>query len=373
MYRDHRVAAVVPAYNEEQLVGTVIRTMPDYVDHIVVVDDCSSDATSAAASAVGDPRVTVIRHEVNTGVGGAIITGHKQAGELGADIDVVMAGDGQMDPAFLPDLLDPLVDGGRGFAKANRFFSLHSFESMPRHRVFGNIVLSFLTKLASGYWHLFDPQNGYTAITQDTLRRLPLDRVASRYSFENDLLIHLNILRVPAIDVPIPAVYGNEVSSIKIRRVIPELLWLLFAGFWKRFFYKYVLWSFSPIALFLFSGLFLVLFGTAWGTWDVVHTIGPTTASAGSVLLSVAPLLVGIQMLLYALLLDIQESPDSPMTIDYRRMADLTAASQLRVGAADRTAAAGAPRSTSFAENVVDGKDRAPVEPVSRNGKREAS
>src|SRR6476469_8100578 len=121
MYRDHRVAAVVPAYDEEQLIGTVIRTMPDFVDHIVVVDDCSSDATSAAARAVGDPRVTVIRHEVNTGVGGAIITGHKQAGELGADIDFVMAGDCQMDPAFLPDLLDPLVDGGRGVAKANRF------------------------------------------------------------------------------------------------------------------------------------------------------------------------------------------------------------------------------------------------------------
>lgn len=347
MYREHRIAAVVPAYNEEKLVGTVIRTMPDYVDLIVVVDDCSPDGTSAAALEVGDPRVTLVRHQTNTGVGGAIITGHRTAADLGADIDVVMAGDGQMDPEFLPDLLEPLVDGGRGFAKANRFFSINSFDSMPRHRVLGNIVLSFLTKLASGYWHLFDPQNGYTAITQDVLRRLPMDKVSSRYSFENDLLIHLNILRVPAIDVPIPAVYGNEVSSIKLRRVIPELLRLLFVGFWRRFFYKYVLWSFSPIALFLVSGLFLTLFGAGVGIWVLINTLGPPVASAGSVVLAVAPLLVGLQMLLYALLLDIQESPDSPMTIDYRRMGE---------SASPKAATPGRPTLTRarFNGNVVD-------------------
>lgn len=336
MYRNRTIAAVVPAYKEEKLIGTVITTMPEYVDHIVVVDDCSPDGTSAAAQAVGDPRVTVIRHEENKGVGGAIITGHRAAGELGADIDVVMAGDAQMDPAYLPELLEPLIDGGLGFAKANRFFSLRSFESMPRYRIFGNIVLSFLTKLASGYWHLFDPQNGYTAITQDVLRRLPLERIASRYSFENDLLINLNILRVPAIDVPIPAVYGEEVSSIKLKRVVPELARLLFFGFWKRFFFKYVLWSFSPIALFLFSGLFLTLFGLAWGIWVLIYTLGPSAASAGSVLLSVAPLLVGIQMLLYALMLDIQESPDRPMTIDYRRMAEAATTSKPALSAGPR-------------------------------------
>lgn len=353
MYREHRIAAVVPAYNEERLVGQVITTMPDYVDHIVVVDDCSPDHTAEAARAVGDPRVVVVRHEENTGVGGAVITGHRRAAELGADIDVVMAGDGQMDPAYLPDLLEPLVDGGRGFAKANRFFSIDSFQSMPRHRIVGNIVLSFLTKLASGYWHLFDPQNGYTAVTQDVLRRIPLDRISSRYSFENDLLIHLNILRVPAIDVPIPAVYGDEVSSIRLRRVVPELLRLLFVGFWKRFFYKYVLWSFSPIALFLVSGLLLNLFGGGWGIWVLLHTLGPPTASAGSVILAVAPMLVGIQMLLYALLLDIQESPDSPMTIDYRRVAD--AAGGRSGHGADRAAGTGngAVRTTSFTGNVV--------------------
>jgi glycosyltransferase involved in cell wall biosynthesis len=361
MYRNRTIAAVVPAYKEEALIGTVIATMPDYVDHIVVVDDCSPDNTSKAAEAVGDPRVTVLRHETNTGVGGAIITGHRKAGELGADIDVVMAGDAQMDPRYLPDLLEPIIEGGLGFAKANRFFSLSSFQSMPRYRIFGNIILSFLTKLASGYWHLFDPQNGYTAITQDTLRRLPLDRIANRYSFENDLLINLNILRVPAIDVPIPAVYGTEVSTISLKRVIPELIRLLVFGFWRRFFFKYVLWSFSPIALFVLVGLFLSLFGSGVGIFVLINTLGPPEASAGSVLLAVAPLLVGIQMLLYALMLDIQESPDSPMTIDYRRMAEAAAdAAASAAVASDRAATearavipASPPQVSAPAENGV--------------------
>jgi glycosyltransferase involved in cell wall biosynthesis len=319
MYKGAVIAAVVPAFNEERLIGTVITTMPDYVDHIVVVDDCSPDATSDAALAVGDGRVLVERHETNTGVGGAIITGHRRALALGSDINVIMAGDAQMDPEYLPDLLEPLVEGGYGFAKANRFFSLRSFEGMPRHRVFGNVVLSFMTKLASGYWHIFDPQNGYTAIRREVLRRLPLDRVSRRYSFENDLLIQLNILRVPAIDVPIPAIYGEEVSSIRLGRVVPELMRLLVAGFWRRIFYKYILWSFSPVALFLLTGLALVMFGLVTGIWTIVETIGPPAASAGSVLLSVAPSLIGIQMLMYALLLDIQESPDGPMTIVWDR------------------------------------------------------
>jgi glycosyltransferase involved in cell wall biosynthesis len=319
MYKGAVVAAVVPAYNEEKLVGRVIETMPSYVDHIVIVDDCSPDGTSDAARAVGDPRVTVVRHTENLGVGGAIITGHRRAMALGADVDVIMAGDAQMDPEYLPDLLDPLVEGGYGFAKANRFFSVKSFEGMPRYRVFGNVVLSFMTKLASGYWHIFDPQNGYTAIRRDVLERVPLDRVSRRYSFENDLLIQLNILRTPAIDVPVPAVYGDEVSSIRLGRVVPELMRLLVGGFWRRVFYKYILWSFSPVALFLLGGLAVLLFGLVVGVWTIVETIGPPSASAGSVLLSVAPTLVGLQMLMYALMLDIQESPDGPMNIVWSR------------------------------------------------------
>ncbi|WP_314323451.1 glycosyltransferase family 2 protein [Paenarthrobacter ilicis] len=309
MYRGVRIAAVVPAYKEENHIARVIETMPDFVDDIVIVDDCSPDDTSGAARRADDGRVTLIRHEVNQGVGGAVLTAHKAAMELGADINVVMAGDAQMDPDYLPQLLDPVVDG-YGFAKANRFFSGESFAGMPGYRIFGNIVLSFMTKLASGYWHIFDPQNGYTAIRTEVLRRLPMNKVAARYSFENDLLIHLNILDVPIVDVPIPAVYGNEVSSIKLRKVIPELLAMLFGGFWRRVWWKYMVWSFSAVALLLIAGIALIVMGLVAGIWVLAASVGSPTA--GSVMLAVVPFVLGVQMLLVSLQLDIQASPNRP-------------------------------------------------------------
>lgn len=312
MYKGARIAAVVPAYKEELMIAQVITTMPDFVDDIVIVDDCSPDATSERVRAVGDDRVTLVRHEVNQGVGGAIITGHRTALELGSDVNVVMAGDAQMDPDYLPSLLDPVTDGGFGFAKANRFYSPESFSGMPRHRIFGNIALSFFTKFASGYWNLFDPQNGYTATRADVIRRVPLERVARRYSFENDLLIHLNILQVPATDIPIPAVYGEEISSIKLRRVVPELLNKLTVGFWTRVWYRYVLWSFSPIALLLFLGLILFTFGIAVSIWLLFQIVGTVIATAGTVMLAALPLMLGTQLLISALQLDIQATPSTP-------------------------------------------------------------
>ncbi|NUT59239.1 MAG: glycosyltransferase family 2 protein [Agromyces sp.] len=312
VYKNATIAAVVPAYKEEALIATVVETMPDFVDHIVIVDDCSPDRTSEVVRSLDDPRVTLIRHEVNQGVGGAIITGHRAAMELGADIDVVMAGDAQMDPQHLPALLDRVTDDGYGFSKANRFYAPESFHGMPRYRVFGNVVLSFMTKLASGYWHLFDPQNGYTAVRTDVLRNIPLDHVAKRYSFENDLLIHLNIQQVSAVDVPVPAVYGEEVSSIRLGKVVPELMDLLFRGFWRRIWYRYVLWSFSPIALLLFLGLASFLFGLGVAIWIAFVIVGSVIATAGTVMLAALPLMIGTQMLISSLQLDIQASPSTP-------------------------------------------------------------
>ncbi len=309
MYGDMRVAVVVPAYNEAAHIARVIATMPETVDHVVVIDDVSKDDTFAIASAAADARTEVVRHTVNKGVGGAIVTGHRRALELGADVVVVMAGDGQMDPDYLPALLDPIAAGHVQFAKANRFYSATSFAGMPRHRVFGNIVLTFMTKASSGYWNLVDPQNGYTAIHRAALERLPLGRLAERYEFENDQLIWLNILSVPAVDVPIPAVYGEETSTIQLHRVVPRLLRLLTSGFWRRIFRKYVLWSFSPIALLLFAGAALVLASLALGIWAVVASIGPGSASTGTWLLAVVPGMVGIQFLVNALVLDIQATP----------------------------------------------------------------
>lgn len=308
MYKDLTVAVVVPAHNEERLIGKTVATMPGIVDHIIVVDDASTDGTGEAAKSVGDGRVEVITLLDNQGVGGAILSGHRLALAVGADVSVVMAGDAQMDPEYLPALLDPIASGQAQFTKANRFFGRGSFKGMPRRRVLGNIAFSFLTKAASGYWNLFDPQNGYTALHRSALERLPLEQIARRYEFENDLLIQLNILRVPAVDVPVPAVYGDEVSGIRMTTAVPRIVNQLFRGFWSRIWWKYVLQSFSAVALMLFGGLALTATGLAIGTWAAFQTLGPETASAGTVLLAVAPLLSGFHMLLFAMLLDIQES-----------------------------------------------------------------
>ena len=308
MYQGLRVAVVVPAHNEQRLVGTVVDTMPTIVDHIIVVDDASTDATGEAAKAVGDARTEVITLLDNQGVGGAILAGHERALALGCDVSVVMAGDAQMDPEFLPAMLDPIASGEAQFTKANRFHGPGSFAGMPRARVVGNIAFSFLTKAASGYWNLFDPQNGYTAISAKALERLPMGRIAHRYEFENDLLIQLNILRVPARDVSVPARYGDEVSGIRMGTAVPRILGQLYRGFWQRIWWKYVLQSFSAVALMLFAGLGLIAFGAAVGVFATVNTIGPATASAGTVVLSVAPLMSGLHMLLFAMMLDIQES-----------------------------------------------------------------
>jgi glycosyltransferase involved in cell wall biosynthesis len=310
VYKDHKIAAVVPAYNESKLIGKTIMTMPDYVDIIVVVNDRSTDDTSAVARAVEDPRVVVIDHEVNQGVGGAIITGHSKALELGADVNVIMAGDAQMDPQYLPDLLDPICEDGYEFTKANRFYSRTGYSTMPFMRAAGSIALSFATKVASGYWNLFDPQNGYTAVKRSALNRLPLDRVARSYAFENDFLIWLNIANARAKDVSVPALYGDEVSAMNLRKVTWTIGRLLVTGFWRRMLRKHVLQSFSAVALLFFTGLALVTFGALVGVWVLYETLGPPVATTGSVLLSVGPLLTGIHMLVNALMLDIQSTPD---------------------------------------------------------------
>jgi glycosyltransferase involved in cell wall biosynthesis len=239
MYRQMRIGVVVPAFNEEALIGTVVSTMPDLVDEIVIVDDCSSDHTREAALAVADPRVTVLRNSRNTGVGGTILNGYRKVLASGVDVAVIMAGDAQMDPNYLPALLDPLVEEGYDFTKGNRFYSRSSFRGMPRYRIVGNVGLSLMTQVASGYWHIFDSQNGYTAIHRRVLEQLPLDRIARGYAFENDMLVHLSMAGARVRDVPIPAVYGREVSSIRLQSVAPALAWLLFRRFGSRLWWKY--------------------------------------------------------------------------------------------------------------------------------------
>lgn len=305
-----RIAVSIPAYKEEALIADTIRGIPEFVDIITVVDDASPDATFEKASAVDDPRLQVIRLEVNQGVGGAILAAHERALERGADVIVVMGGDNQMDPDQMSRLLRPIIEDGYGYAKGNRFYSTVSTEGMPAYRVAGNMILTFLNKAASGYWNIVDPQNGYTAITREALEAVPFDRVSRRYEFENDMLIWLNIANVRATDVNIPARYGQEVSTIKLHTAVPRISWLLFRGFWRRMWLKYMLWSFSPIAVMLIAGIFALLLGLGFGIWATAQAIGGTSPTAGTAILAVVPFMSGFFLLLQALVLDIQQTPD---------------------------------------------------------------
>ena len=240
MFRKYRICVVVPAYREENHISTVIETMPEFVDKIVVVDDGSPDKTFEKALMNGDGRVVVIRHHSNLGVGAAIVTGHRKAIELGAEISVVMAGDGQMDPKYLVDLLSVVIEQGYDYAKANRFLKRGHRQGMPRIRVVGNMLLALLSKVASGYWRISDPQNGYTAIKTSMLGKLDLDNLAESYQFENDMLVRLNIVNARVKDVPIPANYNGGSSKIRLHRFVSETSFFLIKRFFYRVYKKYI-------------------------------------------------------------------------------------------------------------------------------------
>lgn len=234
MYRELSVGVVIPAFNEARAIARAARTVPDYVDQVIVVDDASRDDTAEVArrATVGGTRFEILRHTANRGVGGAIVTGYRRVLALGLDVAVVMAGDGQMDPADLPALLDPIADGRADYAKGNRFLHPEIWRSMPATRLLGNIVLSTATKLTSGYGHVFDSQCGYTAITRQALGALDLDGVFPRYGYPNDMLARLHSARMRVVDVPVRPVYGPQwKSGIKLHTVVYPVAFVL-VGSW---------------------------------------------------------------------------------------------------------------------------------------------
>lgn len=263
MYRNKRVAVVVPAYNEETQIARVIETMPDIVDMIVVTNDCSTDRTSEVIRQHPGylaGRVTLLEHEVNQGVGGAIATGYKWARDAEYDIAVVMAGDGQMDPADLPAILDPVVDDQADYTKGNRLVTGEAFKKIPKIRFFGNSALSLFTKIASGYWHVADSQTGYTAISLFALQAIDWDRMYKRYGQPNDLLVKLNVAGMRVVDVPIEPVYNvGEKSGIKVRKVIFTIGSLLVRLFFWRLKEKYIIRNFHPLVFFYAFGFFSVV------------------------------------------------------------------------------------------------------------------
>jgi glycosyltransferase involved in cell wall biosynthesis len=308
MYEGKSVAVVVPAYNEEQLVAETVRGIPPFVDRILVVDDCSRDATVERAAAA-DPRVEVIRHERNAGVGAAIVTGYKRARDLEIDVTCVMAADNQMEPADLATLVGGVASGECDYAKANRLFTGQAWELIPRYRYLGNAVLSFFTKIASGYWQVADSQSGYTAVSLETLRLLDLDRLYARYGFPNDLLVHLNVWNRRVRDYPSRPIYGvGERSGIRLRKVVPTISWLLLKGFFWRMKEKYVIRDFHPLVLFYLLGMALSGAGFALGLLEVALRFMGHPIPVATIVLVALLVVSGLQLLLFAMWFDMESN-----------------------------------------------------------------
>jgi glycosyltransferase involved in cell wall biosynthesis len=305
------VAVVVPAYREEALIGETIRGIPAFVDRIYVVDDASDDGTSEAARAVGDGRVAVLRHERNSGVGAAIVTGYERSLADGVEVACVMAGDNQMDPRDLEHLVRPVALGEVDYAKANRLFTGEAWRVIPRSRYLGNAVLSLLTKIASGYWHIADSQSGYTAISRETLGQLDLRRIYRGYGFPNDMLVHLNVWNARVRDFPSRPVYGvGERSGIKIRRVVPRISWLLLKGFLWRLREKYVIRDFHPLVFFYALGGLMTFVGLVLGVVETALRIAGNDVSVGTVVLIALLLIAGSQFTLFAMWFDMESNKD---------------------------------------------------------------
>jgi glycosyltransferase involved in cell wall biosynthesis len=311
MLEGKRVAVVVPAYDEEGLVGETLVSIPEFVDRIYVVDDHSGDGTAARAQEVGDPRVDVIVHDRNEGVGAAIVSGYRRALAEGVDVTCVMAADGQMDPADLETIAGTVARGEVEYAKANRLFTGQAWELMPRHRYLGNAVLSMLTKIASGYWHVADSQSGYTAISREQLERLDLDRIYRRYGFPNDMLVHLNVWNARVRDIPSRPIYGQgERSGIRLWRVIPSIAWLLLKGFFWRLREKYVIRDFHPLVFFYVLGILLTVAGLVLGAIETILRLKGNELTTPTIVLVALLLISGSQFTLFAMWFDMESNKD---------------------------------------------------------------
>jgi len=288
MYKNKTIGVVVPAYNEETQIRNVVETMPAFIDKIIIVNDCSSDNTQVTVENLKQqyPSIVLINHETNKGVGGAIATGYKWARDNNMEAAVVMAGDGQMDPADLFAILDPVIDEGVDYSKGNRLFTGEAYKTIPKSRYFGNAFLSFCTKIASGYWHVADSQTGYTCINKKALHLIDWDRMYTRYGQPNDLLVRLNVYDLRVRDVPVKPVYNiGERSGIKMRKVIFTIPWLLFTMFLWRMKEKYIIRNFHPLVFFYFLGtvfavLTLFLFFRIGIAWHHSGRIPPINALA---------------------------------------------------------------------------------------------
>ena len=314
------VAVVIPCYNVARHIEDVVRSVPSIVQSIVLVDDKSTDDTLAVLEQIDDPRVVVRRHAVNQGVGGAVWSGYVCATELGADICVKMDGDGQMDGAALPALIQPLLEGTADYTKGNRFWDNRALSSMPFTRLMGNGVLSLLTKAVSGYWSIFDPTNGYTAVRTHVLRLINPSWIRPRYFFETSMLVALNAAGAVVRDVHMSARYGDEKSSLSIVSVLFQFPPLLVQSFLRRFLWRYVIRDFTALTVCAVSGAIAITFGATFGGyhwWKSIVT--GVTATAGETILAALPILLGFQLIMVAIVLDTLLEPRVPVGMNGER------------------------------------------------------
>lgn len=314
------IAVVIPSYKVCNHILGVIAAIGPEVCRIYVVDDkCPDGSGKYVEENCKDPRVLILRHEVNQGVGGAVMTGYRAAIADGAVVIVKVDGDGQMDPSLISNFIEPILAGEADYTKGNRFFDLEEIRAMPKVRLLGNAVLSLMTKLSSGYWDLFDPTNGFTAIHADVARHLPFGKISCRYFFETDMLFRLNTLRAVVVDIPMDSKYGDEVSNLKISKIVGEFLVKHSRNLFKRIFYNYYLRDMSLASIELPLGVLLLAFGVGFGGWNWLLALreGATTP-AGTVMLSALPILMGLQLVLAFLAYDIASVPRRSKHTSYR-------------------------------------------------------
>ena len=309
-----KIAVVIPCYKVRKHILSVITQIGPEVCRIYAVDDCCPDDSGDFVERhCRDERVKVIRNPQNQGVGGAVMTGYLAAIGEGIDIIVKVDGDGQMDPSLIPDFVTPILAGYADYTKGNRFFDLEEIQAMPRLRIFGNAALSFMTKLSSGYWDLFDPANGYTAIHRDVARHLPFTKISRGYFFETDMLFRLNLLRAVVVDIPMDAKYGDEVSNLKASKIAVEFFFKHIRNLGKRIFYNYYLRDMSLASFELPIGILMIAFGTTFGIVHWVRALqSGIPATAGTVMLLSLPIIIGTQFILAFIGYDIASVPKKP-------------------------------------------------------------
>ncbi len=310
------VACVIPAYNEAQFIEAVIAGIPAGIEHVIVVNDASTDDTGEVVRRIADPRLIVIDHPHNQGVGGAMASGYRKALELGAEITVKLDGDGQMDAADIQRLLAPIESGEADYTKGARFNDRSVLREMPKTRLIGNLGLSFLAKAASGYWNIFDPTNGFTAIERTALERLELDRLSRGFFFETDMLIKLYLIDAVVLDVPMKARYGAETSHLQPAKALVSFPLRLSLGLCRRILWRYFIRDFTAFSAFLLAGSALFTFGLSFGLyWWISAILTRAPTPIGTVMVAALPLILGFQLLLQAAVLDIGNVPRRPIQV----------------------------------------------------------